>query len=464
MANVIVWGTGRWYETYKSNLELPGIVIKCLVDKQKEKHGTFIDGYEIKDPNVIVGQDVSIIIAIKKYEEVLKELQDIGFQGKVYIINDFVSEYIKDNRDEIRNILYPQKKVQKRKVIFDIIGGLGWAGTEIWAYNAVSILQKRNYEVEVWGDIYQRQLEKKYENLTYRFDTKTHFINKFLYKIAEKLPCCFFSNFWGKGQEYAFIAKQVFGDELKIVQVIHCDLHDIYNRLEGVIKYIDKFICVSEKLEKKCKKLCTGKEYKISSKLMGYSLCEKEIKKYSLDEKQPIQIGWAGRLVKEQKNADLLLDLIDKLEHRVEKYVLNIAGDGKYYSLLQQYINQKGLQNKVYMKGLLTPQEMNHFWEEQDIFLSISSYEGCSLSMLEAMSKGCVPVVTNVSGVSDVVENEVNGIIAEVIDLDVLVQGISRLEKERVLLQEYGEKSKEQIRVKCNEEGFAKYLEEIVEK
>ena len=62
--------------------------------------------------------------------------------------------------------------------------------------------------------------------------------------------------------------------------------------------------------------------------------------------------------------------------------------------------------------------ELIDFLNEQDIYLNFSEYEGTSLTMLEAMASGCVPVVTDVSGVSDFIEDGVNGLVSDIGDLD----------------------------------------------
>ena len=82
--------------------------------------------------------------------------------------------------------------------------------------------------------------------------------------------------------------------------------------------------------------------------------------------------------------------------------------------------------------------------------------------MLEAMSYGCVPVVTNVSGVSDVIKHGINGIVTEIDNFKDIVQGIKKLEMDRNLLTEYGEKTVKQIMEKCNTEKFSNYLENVI--
>lgn len=49
---------------------------------------------------------------------------------------------------------------------------------------------------------------------------------------------------------------------------------------------------------------------------------------------------------------------------------------------------------------------MDAFWKGQDVFVNVSEYEGTSLSMLEAMGYGCVPVVTDVSGAREFIAQE----------------------------------------------------------
>ena len=465
MRKIVVWGTGRWYQAHKKQLYIPGLAVEFLVDKQTEKQGQFLDGWMIKAPYVVLSEhDLDIVIAVKNYGEVIEELEELGFKGNIYLIHELLTEYIACNKDEIlRNLPMPENTGKsKPEIIMDIMDGLGWAGSEIWSYQVADILDNRGYDVVVWGDCSQQRLSSNFEKRTYRFARKEDFLVTFLEEVAQKLPCCYFSSFLGKGLECAIIAKRIFGEQFKLIQVIHCDLDWIYEKLPSLGSVVDEFVCVSSKIQRMCEEKNGFESNKISAHLISYTVNDNLEKTYSLCKSQPIKIGWAGRLEKSQKRAEKLVTIIDELEENVGNYELHIAGTGECYSDIHHFIEMHSLQKKVILRGMIPHEQMKSFWEELDVYLNTSLYEGCSLAMLEAMSYGCVPVVTNVSGVSDVIKHGINGIVTEIDNFKDIVQGIKKLEMDRNLLTEYGEKTVKQIMEKCNTEKFSNYLENVI--
>ena len=78
--------------------------------------------------------------------------------------------------------------------------------------------------------------------------------------------------------------------------------------------------------------------------------------------------------------------------------------------------------------------------------------------MLESMACGAVPVVTDVSGVSDLIDNGKNGFVVPVNSWLECVDNIEILEKNRELLQNAGNFNIELIKKKCNLADYAEWL------
>ena len=68
-------------------------------------------------------------------------------------------------------------------------------------------------------------------------------------------------------------------------------------------------------------------------------------------EKEPIRIGYAGRMEIEQKRMDPLMKLIFELEENNVNYSFNIAGDGTYKEHMISVINEKGFNSRVNFLG-----------------------------------------------------------------------------------------------------------------
>src|SRR6478672_6662531 len=74
-----------------------------------------------------------------------------------------------------------------------------------------------------------------------------------------------------------------------------------------------------------------------------------------------------------------------------------MAGDGPDDEMLRQKIKELDLINIIQLTGKLS--DTYQAYKQIDIFLLTSDFEGLPLALLEAMSCGCVPVVSNVGGI-----------------------------------------------------------------
>lgn len=452
-----IWGTGSYYNRYKRYIKLAGVEIVVLVDRDKSKQGTRIDNFDVIAPNAILNSDLTLIIAMKNQEEVREFLNSNGYVGNVYSIQDFTFEYIEENREQLKKYYSLNSKYTDEKtIIFDIIGGLGWAGTEKWAYNSSGILQERGLRSFVLGDTSQPELERALEENTIRIERGIDCLNAFLSFIGGNLPVVYFCNFGYEGQKYATIAKKLFGEKFRLIQVVHSDAASSYNNWERYCEYCDYTLCVSSKIKNKCISIKPDKAGQIDSILMTYKV-QTDQHFYS-DKEKRIRIGWAGRLVKTSKRADLLIEIVELLDKKEINYVLEIAGEGECLAGLQSYIKKSKKEECVKCLGYMQQEQMADFWKNIDIFLSMSEEEGASLAMIESMSYGCVPVVTNVSGVSDVIQDKWNGFVVSVDDWEKLVDKIAYLEKDRNLLKEMGSRCRKQIKEKCSEREFVNKL------
>lgn len=101
-----------------------------------------------------------------------------------------------------------------------------------------------------------------------------------------------------------------------------------------------------------------------------------------------------GRL-NEQKNIQLILDIISK----IESAIVLVIGDGPSKKSLEDKTDKLGLAAKVLFLGRLTQQEIKDLYYLPAIYLSTSLTEGMSVALLESLSMG-VPVITTPTGES----------------------------------------------------------------
>ncbi len=121
-----------------------------------------------------------------------------------------------------------------------------------------------------------------------------------------------------------------------------------------------------------------------------------------------ISILVMGRIDNVSKNLGMIKQIVKHL-NKVE-WTMTIAGDGPDLQSLKHDL--KEWESKISIIGRYAPTMATEFAASHDIYLLTSRYEGFSVGMLEAMSVGCVPVASHISGVTDyVVEHGKTGLL-----------------------------------------------------
>lgn len=109
-----------------------------------------------------------------------------------------------------------------------------------------------------------------------------------------------------------------------------------------------------------------------------------------------------------QKNQKLLFDTFIKLSKENKHFQLIIIGAGYEDSPYYQKLKDNPAFHFMGVK-----QNIGDYLASADFFVLSSIYEGLPLSLLEAISIGCIPISTPVGGVPDVITNGVNGILSK---------------------------------------------------
>ncbi len=131
---------------------------------------------------------------------------------------------------------------------------------------------------------------------------------------------------------------------------------------------------------------------------------------------------FVGRLVHE-KGLDGLLEVWAAMPRSGDLLVL--VGDGPLRRSLEARAHALGLQDSVRFLGHQT--DVAPFYDMADVFVLPSRTEGVSNALLEAMAAGLPPVVSDVGGNRDIVEDGQSGFLLERTDTGAWVGTLSRL-------------------------------------
>lgn len=164
---------------------------------------------------------------------------------------------------------------------------------------------------------------------------------------------------------------------------------------------------------------------------------------------EPLRLGFAGRLDglddKFSKRLDIMLNLVKLLDEKEIDFYMEFAGDGSVRKRMEAIIKEWGLENKVSFLGNIERVMIPEFWKRQDICISTSDFEGRSISVLEAMGNGAVPIVTQVSGTKEDIIDGINGYLVPLRDYQLIAERIEYLMKNRELLVQMGQRAHDEI-------------------
>ncbi len=138
------------------------------------------------------------------------------------------------------------------------------------------------------------------------------------------------------------------------------------------------------------------------------------------------------------KNVDILVQACAKAN-----LPLTIIGDGPEKNSLVTL--SKTLGHNVKFLGELQPDDVNNLMRTSRIFALVSSYEGLSFSLLEAMNNSVPVVVSDCLGNTKVIQNEISGLVVPMLSIDELTRQLLRLYGDEPLQLKLSQKAQNQI-------------------
>ena len=158
-------------------------------------------------------------------------------------------------------------------------------------------------------------------------------------------------------------------------------------------------------------------------------------------------LGCCARLA-EQKGHIYLLQALAEVRNRTKlNWQLLLVGDGPLKKELQNAAINLGISDRVSFLG--ARMDVPELLKVMDVFLLTSIWEGMPLTILEAMAAGKAIIGTNVGGVPEVLENEVNGLLVPPRDIKAIASAIERMMDSEV------------FRKKISANAYEKFLEEF---
>lgn len=358
--------------------------------------------------------------------------------------------------------------------------------SESFISNEIVELTKRGHEVHIFA------LSRPSENLLqpevneYSLLEKTHYLPYF-FELGSKLSRCGRLLFLGKGKKrsglrklYCILAARHF---LKTIEKLKLDVLHAHLGIESadVAMLLSEFTGVPftftlhardifmnpdvgalrQKMQKASSVITISffnKEY--LHKLTGIELGKihvvracmlerlKAASKKSLN--NAFTILTVARL-EEKKGIEYGILAISKLIRRFPEIRYNIVGSGQLEDKLKRLATSLGLNNNVRFLGTLDSYSLMKQYEEASIFLlpcvraANGDMDGIPVSLMEAMFVGIPCVSTRISGIPELIESGISGLLVDERNVEQLAEAIERLLTDNNLRLKMGKEGKEKV-------------------
>lgn len=225
----------------------------------------------------------------------------------------------------------------------------------------------------------------------------------------------------------------------------------IYYPIERVMANLtDMIITINDEDYERAKLFNIKETYKINGvgvDLSKYSTdCANKIevrKKLNLNEDDFVITMIAE--VNKNKNHKQMIDAIKILTDRgINNIKVICAGEGPILDKIKSYIDEMKLQNNIKMLGYRN--DINELIVACDIGILMSYREGLPKNIMELMACGKPVIGTDIRGIRDLIEHNVNGYLVNVGDSEATADKIEKIYREEKILKNMSLKANEIIK------------------
>lgn len=333
-------------------------------------------------------------------------------------------------------------------VIRDVVGGVAYMNYQIirhaalHTYFTVRIVLLRQQEDK------EPPFKEKFDGATTEYFSYSSFGNNYstlkrLHKVIHQFPGIIVTN---DGLELECI--KMFGS----TSLVYAIVHDFYNLRVALAYYnqLNVLLCHTESFARTLRS-SPYKQPRIDYLPHGVVVSSAHPTR---NEKNKLRIAYIGRMVR-SKGVQNLFDIEKTLIERNILVEWIIIGSGELESEVKQQWEKS---DNVFFHKPASNDEILTLVADCDIFLSLSTFEGYGIALLEAMSKGLVPIVYDLPvGITSFISSEI-GFCISLGDVEAFASKIELLNADRDLLykmkMEAQKLVKEQFNIKKTAAGY----------
>jgi glycosyltransferase involved in cell wall biosynthesis len=332
-------------------------------------------------------------------------------------------------------LLQAGKEIMFNEKIALVVSSLEIGGVATFVFNLACGLKKEGYEVEIVateskGDWFDNASELQIPAICINYNkslTGVSHARKVGYYLRDNgFSVCILNH-----ARFAQAAIAMLPDEIKVFSIIHSDADWVYDVDCANSQAWNVAVTISHKLYETVLKRLPNKP--IVEIIHGVEIPFQQPNK---NESDVLNVVFIGRLSHE-KGIFFLPEILKGCLKDGVGLTLTIVGDGPDRNALEKYFSAFPLAKITKLIGFVPHEEVNLLLDKADILLMPSLYEGLGIIMLEASAYGCVPIVSKLRGITDIIiEDGNNGFLVEPGDVNGFVKRLGSLYHDRSLLKQ----------------------------
>lgn len=243
----------------------------------------------------------------------------------------------------------------------------------------------------------------------------------------------------------------------------------LYTTIEKIAAlFCDKIICISDAEMKSAldKKICKMEKLQVIFNGIDIEEYENEVHDWSVKEKLNIPedafiIGMVGRVCT-QKAPDIFVKMARQVKNKVPNSHFVIVGNGNQENEIRKYAEKYNFEDSLHITGWVNnPMSYIRIF---DVACLLSRWEGFGLVLPEYMM-ACKPIVaTRIDAIPEIIQNEINGLLVEVDDVDGTSEAVLRFYQDEELRKKVALNGLEDVHNRFNVRRVSEVHEEMFEK
>lgn len=175
-----------------------------------------------------------------------------------------------------------------------------------------------------------------------------------------------------------------------------------------------------------------------------------------------LSLACVARLDPIAKGQDILFEVLAQPQWRERSVRLHLYGSGMNPKSLRRHAKSLGIEDKVKFEGQVS--DISTIWKKHHALILPSRFEGTPLSLIEAMLCGRPAICTAVAGMAELVQETVNGFVAEAATIPHLSMCMERAWGKRRELQKMGQKAKSSIEYLMPNDPIDEFKQRLISK